>query len=264
MTVRKVTRTMSNTRILIVDGSNVVMRCALGGELSSAQAVPTASNMIERATRECEATHLVIALDCPGEPTWRKALYPDYKANRTLDTSTWIIAAATEWHRQGWWVEDVVGYEADDIIATIGLRAITRPDTEVFVLSGDSDVLPLTAQGIRVIKPVSGGQFTTLASDQVCSKNGITTPTALVELKAMTGESGDNVPGVTGIGDVRALALLTAHGDLEGVIAAGLRNVCKYSTMVAAAANLARLSRRLVTLATDAPIVKISPAGCAL
>ena len=51
MTVRKVTRTMSNTRILIVDGSNVVMRCALGGELSSAQAVPTASNMIERATR---------------------------------------------------------------------------------------------------------------------------------------------------------------------------------------------------------------------
>ena len=73
MTIRKVYRTMSNTRILIVDGSNVVMRCALGGELSSAQAVPTASNMIERATRECEATHLVIALDCPGEPTWRKA-----------------------------------------------------------------------------------------------------------------------------------------------------------------------------------------------
>ena len=264
MTVRKVTRTMSNTRILIVDGSNVVMRCALGGELSSAQAVPTASNMIERATRECEATHLVIALDCPGEPTWRKALYPDYKANRTLDTSTWIIAAATEWHRQGWWVEDVVGYEADDIIATIALRAVTRAGTEVFVLSGDSDVLPLTAQGIRVIKPVSGGQFTTLASDQVCSKYGITTPTALVELKAMTGESGDNVPGVAGIGDVRALALLTAHGDLEGVIAAGLRNVCKYSTMVAATANLARLSRRLVTLATDVPVVKISPAGCAL
>jgi DNA polymerase-1 len=200
----------------------------------------------------------------PASRPGARRLYPDYKANRTLDTSTWIIAAATEWHRQGWWVEDVVGYEADDIIATIGLRAITRPDTEVFVLSGDSDVLPLTAQGIRVIKPVSGGQFTTLASDQVCSKNGITTPTALVELKAMTGESGDNVPGVTGIGDVRALALLTAHGDLEGVIAAGLRNVCKYSTMVAAAANLARLSRRLVTLATDAPIVKISPAGCAL
>ena len=264
MTVRKVTRTMSNTRILIVDGSNVVMRCALGGELSSAQAVPTASNMIERTTRECEATHLVIALDCPGEPTWRKALYPDYKANRTLDTSTWIIAAATEWHRQGWWVEDVVGYEADDIIATIALRAATRPDTEVFVLSGDSDVLPLTAQGIRVIKPVSGGQFTTLASDQVCSKYGITTPTALVELKAMTGESGDNIPGVTGIGDVRALALLTAHGDLEGVIAAGLRNACKHSTMVAAAADLARLSRRLVTLATDVPVVKISPSGCAL
>ena len=255
---------MSNTRLLIVDGSNVVMRCALGGELSSAQAVPTASNMIERATRECEATHLVVALDCPGEPTWRKALYPDYKANRTLDTAGWIQAAATEWHRKGWWVEDVVGYEADDIIATIALRAVTRAGTEVFVLSGDSDVLPLTALGILIIKPVTGGQFTTLASNHVCAKYGITTPTALVELKAMTGESGDNVPGVKGIGDVRALALLTAHNDLEGVIAAGLRNACKHSTMVADDAVLARLSRRLVTLATDVPVVKISPAGCAL
>ena len=255
---------MSNTRLLIVDGSNVVMRCALGGELSSAQAVPTASNMIERATRECEATHLVVALDCPGEPTWRKALYPDYKANRTLDTAGWIQAAATEWHRKGWWVEDVVGYEADDIIATIALRAVTRAGTEVFVLSGDSDVLPLTAHGILIIKPVTGGLFTTLASNHVCAMYGITTPTALVELKAMTGESGDNVPGVKGIGDVRALALLTAHNDLEGVIAAGLRNACKHSTMVAADAVLARLSRRLVTLATDVPVVKISPAGCAL
>jgi len=81
-------------------------------------------------------------------------------------------------------------------------------------------------------------------------------PTALVELKAMTGESGDNVPGVKGIGDVRALALLTAHNDLEGVIAAGLRNACKHSTMVADDAVLARLSRRLVTLATDVPSLK--------
>jgi len=252
------------TRLLVVDGTNIVMRCSLGGEMSVAQSVPTASNMIERAARECEATHMVIALDCPGVPTWRKEVYPDYKANRTLDTSPWIFAAADEWHRRKWWVEDVVGYEADDIIATIALRAAARPDTEVFALSGDSDVLPLTAQGIRVIKPASGGQFTTLASTHVCGKYGISSPTALVELKAMTGESGDNVPGVAGIGDVRALALLTAHGDLEGVIAAGLRNVCKYSEKVAAAADLARLSRRLVTLATDAPVVKINPAGCAL
>ena len=264
MTASNVTRTMSDTtRLLIVDGTNVVMRCVLGGELSAVQAVPTASGMIERASRECEATHLVIALDCPGVPTWRKELYPEYKANRTLDTSPWIHAAAEAWVSH-WWCEDVYGYEADDIIATIALRAAARPDTEVFVLSGDSDVLPLTAQGIRVMKPMQGGQFTTLASNHVCGKYGISSPTALVELKAMTGESGDNVPGVPGIGDVRALALLTAHGDLEGVIAAGQRNACKHSAMVAAAADMARLSRRLVTLATDVPVVKINPAGCAL
>jgi len=77
MTVRKVTRTMSNTRILIVDGSNVVMRCALGGELSSAQAVPTASNMIERATRECEAITILSKLIEGTYPDWNRIIPAD-------------------------------------------------------------------------------------------------------------------------------------------------------------------------------------------
>jgi len=249
--------------LLIVDGSNIVMRCALGGDIAPTEAVSTATSMIERAVVFCEATHLVIALDSPGVPSWRKVVYPEYKANRTRDTSPWIHAAAEAWVRR-WWCEDVLGYEADDIIATVALRAAAREGTQVMVLSGDSDVLPLTANGVQVIKPCAGGQFTALTSAHVCSKYGITNPGALVDLKAMTGEPGDNVPGVAGIGDVRALALLTAHGDLDGVIAAGLRNVCKYAAKVAADAELARLSRRLVTLATDAPVVKISPAGCAL
>ena len=73
--------------------------------------------------------------------------------------------------------------------------------------------------------------------------------------------------GETSIRQVRDALTALVGSDIalaDRVIAAGLRKVCKYSTMVAAAANLARLSRRLVTLATDAPIVKISPAGCAL
>ena len=78
---------MSDTRLLLVDGSNVVMRCALGGDVPPGQAVPTATAMIERAARQAEVTHLVIALDSPDSPCWRKDLYPAYKANRVRKTT---------------------------------------------------------------------------------------------------------------------------------------------------------------------------------
>lgn len=125
-------------RLLIVDGSNVVMRAAFGGDVAPRQAVPVASGMIERAARECEATHLVVALDCPGEPSWRRVFYPEYKANRTCETAEWITAAWREWSQAGWYVENQAGFEADDIIATVAVRA--RERAEVFIYSSDSDL----------------------------------------------------------------------------------------------------------------------------
>ena len=249
--------------LLLVDGSNVMLRCALGGELSPEQALPAATTMIERAAREAEATHLIIAMDCPGTVCWRHQVYPDYKANRTRDTAPWIVRAHTAWAKAGWWIEDAAGYEADDILATITTRTLTRSACAVFVLSGDSDVLPLTTVGAQVIKPVPGAQFDTWNAGRVQAKYGLPAK-LLTDLKALTGEAGDNVPGVPGIGTVRAQRLLAAHGDLEGVIEAGQRQHCKFSIQVAAEARLARLSRTLVALVTDVPIAPINPAGCAL
>ena len=247
--------------LLIIDGSNVVMRCAFGGDVAPEPAVRTATNMIERAGRELGASHLVVALDCPGTPSWRKLLFPDYKAHRTVDTYPWIEAAAKAWLRLGWWVEAVDGYEADDVIATVATRAGQRPGTVVQVLSGDSDLLPLMAEGAVIVKPENGGKFRILTPADVMEKYGVESA-RLPQLKALTGEAGDNVPGVQGIGPVRALALLNAHADVEGVIAAGLRQACKFSAKVAAAAEVARLSLKLVTLYREVPIVPIQPSGC--
>ena len=246
-------------KLLLIDGSNVVMRCAFGGDVPPAEASRVATNMILRAGRELAVTHLVLALDCPGVPNWRKELFPDYKANRTVDTYPWIKAAAEAWLRLGWWVEAVNGYEADDLLATIATRAADRAD--VLVLSGDSDVLPLMSSRIRIVKPENGGKFRELTG--ATPYFSVTSaPERLPELKAMTGETGDNVPGVTGIGPVRALSLLNTHGSLEGVISAGGREACKFSKKVAEQADVARLSLRLVTLAKDAPVVPIQPSGC--
>ncbi|MDE2103426.1 MAG: hypothetical protein KGL39_39660 [Patescibacteria group bacterium] len=246
--------------LLIIDGSNVVMRCAFGGEVAPEPAVRTATNMVERAARELRATHLILALDCPGVPNWRRQLFPDYKAHRTVDTYPWIDAAAKEWSRRDWFIEAIDGYEADDLIATLALRA--KPRARVTVLSGDTDVLPLVEDNIAIVKPVNGGRFEPVTYRGVCERYGVRAPGRLVDLKALTGETGDNVPGVDGIGPVRAQKLLGIYECLEGVIDAGVRNACKFSVRVAAAADIARLSYRLVSLVRNAPIEPIAPAHC--
>ena len=255
-------------RLLIIDGSNVVMRCAFGGDIPPAQAVATATGLIERATREFEASHLIIAVDGPaGSPNWRRELYPLYKAHRTTNTTPWIQAAFEAWSRQGWWVQDATGYEADDVMATVALRAVragrAQGEHKVMVLSGDSDVLPLLSDGVEVIKPVNGGKFESVTITQVAEKYGLV-PSRLPQMKALTGEPGDNVPGVDGIGPVRALALLNAHDTLEGIIAAGQRSACKFSIKVAQQADQARLALLLVTLVSNVPMVGIKPTDCAL
>lgn len=250
------------SRLLLIDGSNIIMRCALGGEIAPPEAVKIATNMIGRAVREFAATHMVIALDFPGVPSWRKQLYPDYKAHRTGDTSAWLNAAAEHWVETGWWVEAMQGYEADDIIATVASRAAGRPGTLVTVISGDSDLLPLLGETVEVVKPVNGGRFAPVTSADVCAKYGITSPARLVDLKALAGEAGDNVPGVAGVGPVRAGQLLKAYVDLEGTIEAGQRSACKYSIQVAASAEIARLSKQLVSLMRTVPIPAIEPGAC--
>ncbi len=250
-------------KLLIVDGSNIVMRCAFGGELPPTPSINTATNMISRVAREHACTHLVVALDCPGQPSWRKERYADYKANRTRDTSAWLIAAHRTWSEREWWVEAVNGFEADDVIATVAVRA-AKAGHEVLVLSGDSDVLPLLAEGVAVLKPINGGKFVAMTAADVCTHYGVAGVPLLVDLKSLTGETGDNVPGVAGIGPVRAQKLLAAHGHAEGVIAAGQARRCKYSTLVAAAADTVRLARELVTLRMDVPVVPIQPSGCTL
>ncbi len=245
--------------LVLVDGSNLMMRAAFGGELPPEQAVTTATGLLERAARQAQATHLIVALDSPT-PSWRKLEFPDYKAHRTRDTSPWLAAAHEAWCRHGWYVADAGGFEADDIIATLAQRAVSR--CRVIVVSSDSDLLSLIASGCAVLKPVNGGKFEAIGTAEVVAKYKITTPDLLTVLKALVGESGDNIPGVPGIGPVRAAKLISAYGGLEEIIAAGLQNKCPASITVATHQATARRAFKLVTLRTDVPIPPVNPIHC--
>ncbi len=249
-------------KLLLVDGSNVVMRCAYGGDIPPESAVPAATGMINRAVAQLGATHLVVALDYPGAPSWRRIEFDAYKANRTRDTAPWITAAGAAWLDQHWHVELAQGFEADDVIATIALRSATR--CEVVVLSSDSDLLPLTQSGIVVARPGTDGTSALWTAKEVCEKYWIPQPHLLFDYKAMVGEPGDNIPGVPGIGAKKASALIKKYGSLDKIIFAGMLGDCETSAIVAKHANVAKLSLRLVSLRPDVPVPPIVPSTCSV
>lgn len=267
--------------LLLVDGSNLVMRASLGGALSPAMAVVNATSLVRKSIAATQATHLIIALDLARSlgafPTWRKVRYPEYKANRTTDTSPYLIAAQTEWEKMDWWVESVPSFEADDVIATIAMRVKDR--ALVTVCSGDSDLIPLMAHapkpsladsltqnsltGIQILRPENGGIFTALTSADVCKKYQVARPELVRDRKALAGDDGDNVPGVPGIGDIRASRLLAEHGDIAGVIAAAKSpGANKDLFRVAQHRATVELALELVTLREDAPVQPIHPKAC--
>jgi DNA polymerase-1 len=250
-------------KLLLVDGSNLVMRAAFGGDIEPRIAVPIATGLIHKAARQCAASHLIVALDVPGAPSWRKQKLPTYKAHRTRDTAPWFLAAHEEWSgRLKWFVEGVDLFEADDVIATIALRAKGR--AEVVICSGDSDLLPLTAHGFAVLKPENGGKFKTVQAADVCAKYQIASPDLLRDLKALTGEDGDNIPGVPGIGPVKAGKLLQTYRDFAGVMGAAQppKSTDKDLLKVAEHAAAAHLAYELIGLRTDADVLPVKPSDC--
>lgn len=247
--------------LLLVDGSNILLRCSFGGGLPPEVSTPTSIRMIERAAREVGASHLIVAIDHTDTPSWRKLAYPDYKAHRTVSTAPWLIHGAAAMSANGWHVEMVPGFEADDVIATLALRAGAR--TPVSILSNDSDLLALTAADVVVVRPTTGG-FDLMTSTSVCEKYRIPEARLLNDLKAMCGESGDNIPGVPGIGPKRAASLLNKFPGLEAIIAAGAGGYSRDSELVSTHADAARRAMRLVSLRTDVPLRPITPRMCAI
>jgi DNA polymerase I len=240
--------------LLIVDGTNVVMRCAFGGEIEAERAIRVAFAMITRATREVLASHLVVTFDHES-PTWRKELEPTYKATRTSATADYSKRASEHFTERGMYCVSVAGFEADDCVATIAARA----NTLVAILSGDSDLSALISETVRVYTPGNPCRLADL------SKYGEgVTPSNLADYKALVGERGDNIAGVPGIGPKKAAQLLATHGSIEQLLAQTVVDTSREAARVRASAESVRLALRLVTLRTDVPIPPISPTNSAV
>ena len=141
------------------------------------------------------------------------------------------------------------GYEADDLIATYARMAVEAGAT-CTIVSSDKDLMQLIRPGVEMMDPI---KKTKLGPEAVMEKFGVT-PDKVVDVQALAGDSTDNVPGVPGIGVKTAAQLINEYGDLETLLKrAGEIKQPKRREALTQNAELARISRKLVTLSDDVP-----------
>ncbi|GEL78640.1 5'-3' exonuclease [Tenuibacillus multivorans] len=219
---------MAKNKVLLVDGMALLFRAYYATAMSgyfmvNSKGIPTNGihgfvRHLITATNTFTPSHVVACWDM-GSHTFRNDLYPDYKANRGAPPEELIpqfdlVKEVTE-------AMDIpnigeVGYEADDCIGT--LANLYKNDSEVYILTGDQDILQLLDTNVNVVLLKKGyGNYDIYHADRFKEEKGIT-PRQMIELKAMMGDTSDNYPGVKGIGEKTALKLLKQHGSLEQIL----------------------------------------------
>ena len=242
------------SRLVLIDGSSYLYRAfhALP-PLTAPDGTPTGAlfgvlNML-RATLKEAPECAAFVIDASG-PTFRDALYPEYKANRPpmpLDLRAQVEPMLAIVEALGFPILRVEGVEADDVIGTLALQAAAA-GVEVTVSTSDKDFAQLVRPGIALVNTMSGSRLAT--ADDVVAKFGVR-PEQIVDYLALMGDSVDNVPGVDKCGPKTAAKWLGEHGTLDAVMANATDVGGKIGENLRAALPRLPLNRELVTIKAD-------------
>ncbi len=214
------------------------------------------ANTLLEITKNQQPTHLAVALDTSA-PTPRHTMFPAYKAQRDEmpeDISKAIpqIKRLCAAMRIPVLIKD--GYEADDIIGTLATRA-GKEGMDTWMVTPDKDFGQLVSEHVRMYKPGrSGGDTEILGIPEVLAKWGVERVDQVIDVQGLMGDTVDNIPGIPGVGEKTATALIQAHGSIENVIANVDKIKGKLQEKVRQYADQALLSKKLVTIMTDAPV----------
>lgn len=246
--------------VLLVDGNNVLARCHFTST-SVAHALSLTEGMIRRWWAQLGRPRLgAVALD-DGDGG-RRTILPQYKATRGEKPPALAELLAVAGRRVelgGLRVVRAPGCEADDALATL-TRQARDAGHRVALVSADDDLLQLVDDGVTVYQPLSGSVLRCVGSAEVRARLGVD-PASVVAYKALVGDAGDNVPGVPGIGPVRAAKALAAYGSLEGVLEALATLPIPRGTDLREARVAALVARRVCALRTDA-LLSLSLEAC--
>ena len=252
-------------KLLILDGNSVINRAFFGVKpLTTREGLYTHAiygflNILERMEKEEQPEAVCVAFDLHG-PTFRHLRYDGYKATRhgmPEELAMQMPVMKDVLRAMNIPIYECQGWEADDVIGTVG-RICSNNGWECVVVTGDRDSLQLIDQNVHVKLVISRpGQTTaTLYTEEKFREEYGFEPKKMVDLKALMGDSSDNIPGVAGVGPKTATELLMKFGSLDGVYA-NLQDPSirpKLREKLEAGKENAYLSYELATIVSQAPI----------
>ena len=215
-------------KILLVDGHSIINRAFYGvTDLTNSEGLHTNAiygflNTLFKVLEEEKPDYLTVAFDVKA-PTFRHQMYDAYKGTRKpmpAELHEQVPVLKDVLHAMGIATMEKAGLEADDLLGTVAKRSEAR-GMEVAVLSGDRDLLQLATEHIRIRLPKTKGGVTETENyntQDVIDKYQVT-PLQIIELKALMGDSADNIPGVPGIGEKTATNLIIQYGNIENAYA---------------------------------------------
>ncbi len=250
--------------VLLLDGHSLAYRAffALPATMTTTGGQPTNAvfgftSMLLKVLDEVRPDAVVVAFDGPRADLHRTREYPEYKAHRPtmpdeLRSQMELIEHLLE-HMKIPTVR-AEGYEADDVLGTIA-KKVSGEGEEAVIVTGDRDTLQLVDEGVRVLMTGKGiTETVSFDRDAVEEKYGIP-PEKLPDMAGLKGDTSDNIPGVPGIGEKGACALIQEYGTLEGLYE-NLDRIsgAKRKSSLEANRDIAFLSRDLARLETDLPL----------
>ena len=250
--------------LVIIDGKSVFYRGYYAmGNLSTTEGVPTSgvygfATIAMEIVKKLQPNKVVVAWDKAHTSTAKRlAIYSEYKAGRVSppeDFYAQIPLLKDLIEALGWGFLETDEYEADDIIGTLARQADEAGDYETYIVSSDLDMLQIVDDNTKMYRLLKG--FTDIEEIDVLAiekKYGIS-KRQFLDLKALKGDSSDNIPGVPGIGEKTAVKLLNQFGDLKGIYDHLEETPGAVRWKLVDGKELAEMSYRLAKIMTDAPV----------
>ena len=248
-----------NRRLMIVDGNSLLYRAFYALPALSKNGVYTNAvygflRMFLGAWRVLLPEYAAVCFDKSKE-TFRMELFSDYKGTRK-ETPAELVPQfpliRDVLRVLGIAQYELAGFEGDDLIGT--LSSMYEKEIPVSIVTGDRDALQLVTERTTVLLTQHGtSDMAEMTPAAVLEKYHIT-PSQVVDMKALSGDASDNIPGIAGVGEKTAVKLLSAHGTLDGIYAAAEKISGKLGEKIRAGRETAYLSQKLATIRKDVPI----------
>lgn len=215
-------------KLVLIDGHSILNRAFFGiPDLSNSEGLHTNAvygflNILFRILEEEKPDYLTVAFDV-SEPTFRHKMYAEYKGTRkpmAPELREQVPLMKQMLTAMGVTIVEQAGYEADDLLGTIAKRCEAQ-GLLVSIVSGDRDLLQLASEQIKIRIPKTkktGTEVEDYHAAQVKEKYSVT-PEEFIDVKALMGDTSDNVPGVPGIGEKTAVKIISQYGSVENAYA---------------------------------------------